>query len=85
MYREPMMATHDVEPNANAPVTLSISGMTCGGCAVAVKWLLSRVPRVARAEVDLVKGLALVEGSARRDALIAAVEAAGYCAWIART
>ena len=78
------MATHDFEPEANAPVTLSISGMTCGGCAVAVKRLLSRVPGVARAEVDLAKGQALVEGSVRRDALIAAVEAAGYGARIAR-
>lgn len=78
------MAMRDVESKANAPVTLDISGMTCGGCAVAVKRLLSGVPGVIRAEVDFARGQALVEGSAPRDALIAAVRAAGYGARISR-
>ena len=79
------MATHDFEANANEPVTLNISGMTCGGCADAVKRLLSRVTGVAHAEVGFAKGQALVEGAAPRDALIAAVQTAGYGARISRT
>jgi copper chaperone CopZ len=59
-------------------VTLAVSGMTCGGCANAVRRALTRVPGVAGAEVDLAQGRATVQGSAPADALVAAVAAAGY-------
>jgi copper chaperone CopZ len=59
-------------------VTLAVTGMTCGGCANAVRRALTRVPGVAGAEVDLAQGRATVEGSAPADALVAAVAAAGY-------
>jgi copper chaperone len=59
-------------------VALSISGMTCSGCANTVTRVLSRVPGVASAQVDLASGRAVVVGEARQQDLIAAVEAAGF-------
>ncbi|HEY1941152.1 MAG TPA: heavy metal-associated domain-containing protein [Roseiarcus sp.] len=59
-------------------VALSISGMTCSGCANAVTRVLSRVPGVASARVDLASGRAVVVGEARPEDLIVAVEAAGF-------
>lgn len=58
---------------------LSIAGMTCGHCVAHVQTALSRVQGVARAEVDLGKKLAVVEGPALDDALLEeAVADAGY-------
>lgn len=57
---------------------LSVSGMTCGGCASTVTRILSRVPGVAEATVDLETGRATVKGKANPVDLIAAVMAAGY-------
>ncbi len=60
--------------------TLSVSGMTCGGCSGSVKRALSAVPGVTAAEVDLGDGRAVVTGGAHPDDLVRAVEAAGYSA-----
>lgn len=57
---------------------LAIGGMTCGSCAKAVHRVLSRVPGVVSVEVDLAAGRALVQGSARPEDLLTAVEGAGY-------
>jgi copper chaperone CopZ len=57
---------------------LAISGMTCGGCANTVTRVLTRVPGVDRAEVDLAGAVATVTGSASAADLIGAVEAAGF-------
>ncbi len=58
---------------------LSIEGMSCGHCVAHVKTALSRVQGVAKAEVDLGKKLATVEGTLLDDALLeAAVADAGY-------
>lgn len=62
--------------------TLSISGMTCSGCANTVTRVLSRVPGVDSANVDFENGHALVTGTARPKDLVKAVEAAGYGAQI---
>jgi copper chaperone len=63
-------------------VVLSITGMTCAGCVGAVTRVLSRVPGVGEAKVDLAAGRATVTGSAAPEALVAAVAAAGYGAVI---
>jgi copper chaperone len=57
---------------------LTVSGMTCGGCANTVTRILSRVPGVAEAKVDFATGRAAIKGEAPSAKLIAAVEAAGY-------
>lgn len=64
---------------------LSIGGMTCGACANAVHRVLSRVPGVVSVEVDLAAGCALVQGSARPQDLVAAVEGEGYRAGLGRS
>jgi copper chaperone CopZ len=63
-------------------VVLSITGMTCDGCVGAVTRVLSRVPGVAEAKVDLAVGRATVIGNVAPEALVAAVAAAGYGAAI---
>jgi len=75
------MNTH--EPFVAKRRVLTITGMTCSGCASSVTRVLSRVPGIVRAEVDFAGARAVVEGSAGPEALVAAVEAAGYGAEIA--
>jgi copper chaperone CopZ len=57
---------------------LAITGMTCDGCVRAVQRALSRVPGVTDVAVDLAKGRAVVDGDAAPEALVAALERAGY-------
>lgn len=65
----------------NQLVTLNISGMTCGGCAVGVQNALNAVPGVVSSTVSLESATATVtlgETPATLQALVAAVQAAGY-------
>ena len=73
------MDTHE-EKNTDGGnnVVLSISGMTCDGCAKTVTRVLSRVPGVTSAMVDFGSGRATVMGKVRAENLVAAVQAAGY-------
>ena len=57
---------------------LKITGMTCGHCALSVTEALQSVPGVVKAEVDLKRGEAQVEGQADLGALVAAVQEEGY-------
>lgn len=68
---EPMKTTPDT-------IVLAVSGMTCGGCASAVTRVLTRVPGVREARVDLASAHATVTGTAPVDDLIRAIETAGY-------
>lgn len=61
-----------------AVLALSVTGITCGGCALVVERALSKVPGVERVSVDADLGLAVVVGSSAVHDLIRAVEAAGY-------
>ena len=61
--------------------TLTIQGMTCGGCVAAVQRALLRVDGVAAAVVDLQAGEARVNydpAQTGRDELIQAVIRAGF-------
>ncbi len=62
---------------------LEVKGMTCMHCVAAVKKALEAVPGVARVEVSLEAGEALVEGTADPEALMAAVKNEGYEARVA--
>lgn len=62
---------------------LDISGMTCAACAGRVERALRAVPGVTEASVNLATERARVQGGAARDALVAAVTAAGYEARVA--
>ena len=61
-------------------IQLKIGGMTCGGCASAVRRVLESAPSVTAVSVDLAAGSATVQTSAAVDpALLAsAIEEAGY-------
>ena len=61
--------------------TLAITGMSCSACVRGVAAALSRVPGVAKADVEI--GRAIVEGTAEEPTLVAAVENAGYGARLA--
>jgi len=62
----------------NGPITLSVSGMTCGGCAGTVKRVLTQVAGVTGIEVDLASGRAVVAGTAQPQDLVEAVKGAGF-------
>ena len=63
---------------------LKIEGMTCGHCVMHVQQALVKVPGVRGAvEVSLEKGEALVNGEPSIEALVAAVDEAGYTASLA--
>jgi len=63
---------------ATSPLRLSITGMTCASCAGRVERALARVPGVAAVAVNLATEQALVTGPVPPEALVAAVETAGY-------
>lgn len=75
------MATH--EANVAKRTVLSVTGMTCSGCANAVTGILSRVPGVSGVEVDLAAARAVVDGSPRLEDLVVAAEGAGFGAQLA--
>jgi copper ion binding protein len=59
--------------------TLTVEGMSCAHCVSHVREALESVPGVSKAEVDLDKKRAIVEGSSLDDeAMKAAVAEAGY-------
>lgn len=62
-------------------ITLTVTGMTCGGCVGSVQRVLSAIPGVQSAEVTLTPGQArVVFDPARTDraALVQAITAAGF-------
>jgi copper chaperone len=62
---------------------LNVTGMTCGHCRSAVQRALTEVEGVDTATVDLEAGVARVEGDAKPEALVAAVQKEGYGATVA--
>ena len=71
------MSTDSAVPTPPA-VLLPVSGMTCATCVGRIDRYLRAVPGVTAVSVSLATEQALVEGSADRTALVAAVERAGY-------
>ncbi len=68
-------------PRDHARLTLAIQGMTCASCVARVERKLQAVPGVATASVNLATEKAIVAYDPARagtNALLAAVEAAGY-------
>jgi len=78
------MDRHRSKEKDDGSVVMSISGMTCSGCANTVTRILSRVPGVIGVNVDLGSGRATVIGEVRSAALIAVVQAAGYGAQLSQ-
>jgi copper chaperone CopZ len=64
-------------------VTLRIEGMTCGGCAIATRKVLARLPGVTKVEVSYEQERAIVTFNPAKvtvDQMIAAVRTLGYTA-----
>lgn len=60
--------------------TITVEGMTCGGCEQNVEEALANVDGVTSIDVDRTTGSATVEGNSDTDVLVSAVEDAGYSA-----
>ncbi len=70
--------------SAAATTRLSISGMHCAGCVATIERSLKSVPGVQTASVNLAERSALVTGDATPEALVKAVQEAGYDAALLR-
>lgn len=55
-----------------------VEGMSCGHCAASVTKAVQAVEPKAQVDVDLAAGSVTVQGSDRRDPIVAAIEEAGY-------
>ncbi len=64
-------------------IILSVKGMTCGGCAEAVKRVIRKADPAADVSVDLTTGRVEASTQAEGAALAAAVTKAGYEATVA--
>ena len=58
--------------------TLKVEGMSCNHCKEAVEKALKNIAGVENAEVDLAKKEVVVTGAAAKEALVEAIEDAGY-------
>ena len=78
--------TDEKAPTAagEAEVRLEVGGMMCGGCQANIKKALEAVEGVSSVTVELDPGSAVVMGAASVEALIAAVEAKGKTASLAK-
>lgn len=70
---------------ATAPrtVTLTVKGMTCGGCVLSTRKVLTRLPGVTKADVSYEKGTAVVTydpAKATVEQMVAAIKTLGYTA-----
>ncbi|WP_194816722.1 heavy-metal-associated domain-containing protein [Nocardia sp. XZ_19_385] len=65
---------------AASTATVTVTGMTCGGCANSVRTEVGRIDGVTSVDIDLASGLVTVDGSSlvTREAITAAVSKAGY-------
>jgi copper chaperone len=59
-------------------VTLTVTGMTCGGCAATVEKLIKREDGSAKVAVDLASGRVEADTRAPAETLIKAIEEAGF-------
>ncbi|MDN5844229.1 MAG: heavy metal translocating P-type ATPase [Alcaligenaceae bacterium] len=67
-----------VDRAAAAVISLAVEGMSCASCVGRVERALKGVPGVSEAVVNLATERATIRGQASADALIAAVQNAGY-------
>ncbi|MBF6335094.1 heavy-metal-associated domain-containing protein [Nocardia abscessus] len=60
--------------------TVTVTGMTCGGCAASVRTEIGRISGVGSVAIDLADGLVTVESASpiERTDVAAAVARAGY-------
>ena len=67
-------------------VTLKVTGMTCGGCVLGVRKVLTRLDGVTKADVSYEKGAAVVTFDPKKatvEQMVAAIKTLGYTAVVA--
>lgn len=89
-YAAPMRAPRQAgAPTLGKPgtttrtITLAVKGMTCGGCVVGTRTVLTRLPGVSTAAVSYAKGTAVVTYDPQKvtvEQMIAAIKKLGYTA-----
>lgn len=57
---------------------LKVAGMTCGGCAKSVERAVVAAAPGAKVSVDLKSGEVAIDGAAAKQAVVTAIEDAGY-------
>ena len=57
---------------------LKVAGMTCGGCAKSVERAVAGAAPDAKVTVDLQSGEVTIDGTTARQAVVSAIEDAGY-------
>ncbi|HET6620370.1 MAG TPA: heavy-metal-associated domain-containing protein [Dongiaceae bacterium] len=57
---------------------LKVAGMTCGGCVSSVTRAVTAAAPGAKVSVDLKSGEVAIDGAAPRQAIVTAIEDAGY-------
>lgn len=57
---------------------LKVAGMTCGGCASSVERAVTAAAPGAKVTVDLNSGEVAIEGPGAKQAIVTAIEDAGY-------
>jgi copper chaperone len=57
---------------------LKVAGMTCGGCASSVTRAVAAAAPGAKVSVELTSGEVAIDGAATKEAVVAAIEDAGY-------
>ena len=64
-----------------ATITLSVKGMSCGGCVKSVTGVLTALPGISRAEVSLERAEAVVDydgALVTQEQMVQAIEDAGF-------
>ena len=61
-------------------IEVSISGMSCGGCAASLQKALLAQSAVSQAQVDFASSKAIIESELSKIELIALIEAKGFSA-----
>lgn len=61
-------------------IHLKVNGMSCTHCQASVEKALKDVPGVTDVDVSLEDGTVSVQGNPAREAVVKAIEAAGYTA-----
>lgn len=61
-------------------IELTISGMSCGGCAANLQKALLAQSAVSQAQVDFASSKAIIESELSKTELIALIEAKGFSA-----
>ena len=79
---------NDLSADPTAAIDLAVTGMTCASCSSRIEKVLTRLPGVVRAEVNLATEKARVsvlKGGVSATQLVAAIEKAGFGAALVTT